>query len=98
MRPGRAARGVQVPGGGAGRGGLGGPLLDLAQLGDGLGERGQPGDQHERGERQAGGQAGGRGDEPGGPAQLVPGRARGRDPARATGSLAMDRSRPLRGR
>jgi len=28
---------VQVPGGGAGRSGLGGPLLDLAQLGDGLG-------------------------------------------------------------
>ena len=40
----RAGGGVQAFGGGAGGGGLGGVLLGLAQLGDRLGERGQPGD------------------------------------------------------
>jgi hypothetical protein len=41
--------GVQLSGCGEGCGGLGGVLLGVAESGDGLGERGQPGDEHEGG-------------------------------------------------
>jgi hypothetical protein len=46
----RAGGGVQAFGGGAGSGGLGGVPLGVAEFGDGFGERGQPGDQHDGGQ------------------------------------------------
>ena len=70
---------VQLPGGLERAGGLGGVLLGLAQPGDRLGERGQPGEQHDRGQRRVPGEVGERGDEASGAAQLVPGRGGGRD-------------------
>jgi len=63
----------------AGGGGLRGALLGVAQLGDRLSQRGQPGDQHDRRERRIFGEAGERGDQPGGAAQPVPGRGGRRD-------------------
>jgi len=57
----RAGGGVQLFGGGAGGGGLGGVLLGLAESGDGFGERGQPGDEHDRGHGPVAGQVGQRG-------------------------------------
>ena len=69
-----------MPGGAEGGGGLGGALLGFAQLGDGLGERGQPDDKHDRGEPAVPGEVGVRGDEPGGMAELVPYRGRGGHP------------------
>ena len=72
---------MQVPGCGAGAGGLGGPLLDVAQLGDGLGERGQPDDQHQPCPGRVTGHVSARPDEPGRLPEPGPGRARGRDPA-----------------
>ena len=42
--------------------GLGGVLLGFAEFGDGFGERGQPGDEHGRGQRPVAGQVGERGD------------------------------------
>ncbi len=49
---------MQVFGGGLGGGGLGGVLLGVAQFRDGFGECGQPGDQHDRGQRPVAGQVG----------------------------------------
>jgi len=63
--------GVQLLGGDAGRGGLGGVLLGVAELGDGFGERGQPGDEHDRGHGAVAGQGGERGQQPGGLAEVV---------------------------
>jgi hypothetical protein len=60
-RRGRAGGGVEAFGGGAGCGGLGGALLGFAQAGDGFGERGQPGDEHDRGQRSVAGEVGERG-------------------------------------
>jgi hypothetical protein len=37
---------VELPGGAQGAGGLGGVLLGAPEIGDRLGERGQPDDQH----------------------------------------------------
>jgi hypothetical protein len=42
---------VELLGGAQGTGGLGGVLLALPQVGDRLGEHGQPDDQHQRPER-----------------------------------------------
>jgi hypothetical protein len=53
-------------GGGAGGGGLRGALLDVTQLSDRFGERGQPGDQHQRCEGRVLGEVGERGDQAGG--------------------------------
>jgi hypothetical protein len=77
----RACGGVQLFGGGAGCGGLGGVLLGVAEFGDGFGERGQPGDEHDRRHGPVAGQAGERGHDPGGLAELVPGRGWWRDTA-----------------
>ena len=63
-----------MPGGAEGGGGLGGALLGLAQLGDGFGQGGEADQQHDRGERAVSGEVGVGGDEPGGVAELVPGR------------------------
>jgi hypothetical protein len=57
----RACGGVQPFGGGAGCGGLGGVLLGVAESGDGFGECGQPGDEHDRGHGAVAGQVGERG-------------------------------------
>jgi hypothetical protein len=73
--------GVQLFGSGAGCGGLGGVLLRFAEFVDGFGERGQPGDEHDRGHGLVAGQAGQRGQQPGGLAEPVPGRRRWRDAA-----------------
>ena len=70
---------MQLPGGVQRGGGLGGVLLGLAQPGDRLSERGQPGQQHDRGQCRVFGEVGERGDQPGGAAQLVPGRGGGGD-------------------
>ena len=48
--------GVQPFGGGAGCGGLGGVLLGVAEFGDGFGEGGQPGDEHDGGHGSVAGQ------------------------------------------
>ena len=69
-----AGRGVQAPGGPQRGGGLGGVLLGFAEFGDGFGERGQPGNEHDRGQRPVAGQVGERGQQPGGLPELVPGR------------------------
>jgi hypothetical protein len=53
--------GVQLFGGGVGCGGLGGVLLGFAEFGDGFGECGQPGDEHNGGHGPAAGQVGERG-------------------------------------
>jgi len=45
-------------GGGAGGGGLGGVLLGVAQFGDGFGEGGQPGDEHQGHKRRVAGEVG----------------------------------------
>src|SRR5450755_1256972 len=74
MGGGGACGGVQMVGRLERAGGLGGVPLGFAESGDCLGERGQPGEQHDRGERRVFGEVGERGDEPGGAAQLVPGR------------------------
>jgi hypothetical protein len=66
-----------VPGGAERGGGLGGALLGLAQFRDGLGERGEADQQHDRGEGTVPGQVGVGGDDPGRVAELVPGRGRG---------------------
>jgi hypothetical protein len=66
-----------VPGGTEGGGGLGGALLGLAQLGDGFGQGGEADQQHDWGERAIADQVGACGDQPGGMAELVPGRGRG---------------------
>ncbi|MGH3402814.1 MAG: hypothetical protein ACRDRJ_09980 [Streptosporangiaceae bacterium] len=47
---------MQAPGGPQRGGGLGGVLLGVAEFGDGFGECGQPGDEHDRGERPVAGQ------------------------------------------
>jgi len=65
-----------VLGGVEGGGGLDGALLGVAEFGDGFGERGQPDEQHDRGEDAVPGDVGVDGDEPGGVAELVPGRGR----------------------
>ena len=57
---------VQAFGGAQCGGGLGGVLLGLAEFGDGFSERGQLGDEHERGHRLVAGDAGERGQQPGG--------------------------------
>jgi hypothetical protein len=57
---------VEVPGGVERGGGLGGVLLGLAEFGDGFGERGQLGDEHERGHRPVLGDIGERRQQPGG--------------------------------
>jgi hypothetical protein len=80
-RRGRAGGGVQAFGGGAGGGGLGGALLGFAQAGDGFGERGQPGDEDDGGERPVAGEVAECGQQPGGLAELVPGRGGRRDAA-----------------
>jgi hypothetical protein len=46
----QAGGSVEPFGGGAGGSGLGGMLLSVAQAGDGFGERGELGDEHDRGE------------------------------------------------
>ena len=80
---GRGMRGVGPPGGvqllgGAQRAGrLSGVLLGLAEPGNRLGERGQPGDQHERPERRVAGDVPVGRQQPGGPPQAIAGR-RGR--------------------
>jgi hypothetical protein len=65
-----------VPGGAEGGVGLGGALLGLAQLRDSFGQRGQLDEQHDRGEGAVVGEVGVGGDDPGGVAELVPGRGR----------------------
>jgi hypothetical protein len=72
---------VQSFGGGMGCGGLGGVLLGVAEFGDGFGQRGQPCDEHDRGHGAVAGQVGERGQQPGGLAELVPGRGGRRDAA-----------------
>ena len=84
---GPARRCVQPFGGLAGGGGLGGVLLGLAELGDGVGERGEADDQRGLGEGAVvAGERGG-GQQPGGPAQAVPGRGAARGSGR-TGARA----------
>jgi hypothetical protein len=70
-----------VPGGPERGGSLGGALLGLAQFGDCLGQGGEADQQHDRGEGAVAGQVGIGSDEPGGVAELVPGRARRGYPA-----------------
>ena len=65
--------GVHAFGGGSGSCGLGSVLLGIAQLGDGFGERGQTGDEHDRGELPVAGEVGERRQKPGGLAEPVPG-------------------------
>jgi hypothetical protein len=77
----RACGGVQPSGGGASGGGLGGVPLGVAEFGDGFSERGQPGDEHDRGHGPVAGQVGERGQQPGGLAELVPGEGGLRDAA-----------------
>ena len=63
--------------GGAERGGgLGGALLGFAQLGEGFGEGGEADQEHDGGEPAVLGEVGVGGDDPGGVAELVPGRGR----------------------
>jgi hypothetical protein len=64
-----------------GCGGLGGALLGVAKFGDGFGQHGQPGDEHDRGHGAVAGQVGERGQQPGRLAQLVPSRGGRRDAA-----------------
>ena len=64
----------EVLGSAEGGGGLGGALLGLAEFGDGFGQGGEADQQHDRGERAVSGEVGVGGDEPGGVAELVPGR------------------------
>jgi len=72
---------VQVLGGLAGGGGLGGVPLSLPQRGDGVGERGEAHDQAHLGQAGVvGGERGG-GQQPGGPPEAVPGRGGAGDPA-----------------
>ena len=66
-----------MPGGAERGGGLGGALLGLAQLGDGFGQGGEADQEHDRGEGAVPGEVGVGGDQPGGVAELVPGRGRG---------------------
>ena len=68
-----------MAGGAEGGGGLGGALLGLAQFGDGFGQSGEADQQHDWGERPVPGEVGVGGDQPGGVAELVPGRGRGGD-------------------
>ena len=75
------AGGAQVPGGAERGGGLGGALLGLAPLRDGFSECGQSDQEHDWGEGAVPGEVGVGGDEPGGVAELVPGRGRGGYPA-----------------
>jgi hypothetical protein len=72
---------VQAFGCGAGGSGLVGALLGVSQVGDGFGERGQSGDQNDRGERLVAAQARERGHQPGGVTELAPGRGGRRDAA-----------------
>ncbi len=75
----RAGGGIQVFGCGEGCGSLGGVLLGFAEFGDGFGERSQPGDEHDRGQRPVASEVGVRGQQPGGLPEPVPGRAGRRD-------------------
>jgi hypothetical protein len=63
-----------VLGSAEGGGGLGGALLGVAEFGDGFGEGGEADQQHDGGEPAFLGEVGVGGDEPGGVAELVPGR------------------------
>ena len=70
-------------GGAQGAGGLRGVLLAVPQVRDRLGEHGQPDDQHQRAERRVAGDVPVGGQQPGGPAQAIPGRGgRGAAPVR----------------
>jgi hypothetical protein len=60
-----------MPGAGAGGGSLGGSLLSVAEVGDGFGERGEPGDEQDRGESRVVGQVRQRAEQPGCLSQLV---------------------------
>jgi hypothetical protein len=62
----RAGSGVQSFGGAQCSGGLGGVLLGLAEFGDGFGERGQLGDEQDRGHRPVLSEGGECGYQPGG--------------------------------
>ena len=66
-------------GGAEGGGSLGGALLGTAEFGDGFGERGEADQQHDGGEPAFLREVGEGGDEPGGVAELVPGRGGRRD-------------------
>jgi hypothetical protein len=71
---GMAGGSMQVFSGSAGCGGLCSVLLGVAEVGDGFGERGQADDEHDRGQRSVPGCAGKRRQQPGGVAEVVPGR------------------------
>ena len=75
------ACGAQPLRGAEGAGCLSCALLGVAQAGDCLGERGQPGDQHQWPERRISSDERERRQQPCGPAQAVPGQCRRRDPA-----------------
>jgi hypothetical protein len=47
---------MNIPGAGAGGGGLGGVLLDVAEFGNSLGEGSEPGDEQDRGKCRVAGQ------------------------------------------
>jgi hypothetical protein len=66
-----------VPGAAERDGGLGGALLGFAQFRDGFDQGGEADQQHDGGEGAVPGEVGVGGDEPGGVAELVPGRGRG---------------------
>jgi hypothetical protein len=82
---------VKVPGAGSGGGSLGGALLDVAEVGDGFGKRGEPSDEQDRGEGWVAGQVRQRAEQPGGLPQLVAGRGRRGDaPVRSTGGPVVE--------
>jgi hypothetical protein len=74
---GRRGGGAEVAGGAEGSGGLGGALLGLAQFGDGFGQGGEADQQHDGSEGAVLGEVGVSGDQPGGVAEVVPGRGGG---------------------